>query len=497
MEFVRNEIDALYHKMIVDAIGAQSEYNEGLMAEEPNSKAREFYDLLHAAEVHIGARGQDVTVLLWMSKNLTACPVCGESHYELRNMSAIRQKDVPRKSLWYLPITPRLQRLYMSRKIVERMIWHLKHREDADEVIHPTGSEAWKHFDETHPTFAKEPRNVRLGLSTNGFNPFGCFATPYSCWPIFLMVYNLPLELCMKLKHIFLAMIIAGPKSPGKNIDVMLRPLIDELKELWTNGVETYDSFRQQNFIMKAALLWIISDFLDEVWGPLTKISNFFRALTAPIIQVSNMKMWEENIVETICKLEKVFPPAFCDSIKHLAIHLPYEAKVGGPVQFRWMYLFERKWWFTACKIRVRTIIDTSSLSDGGNVYYQDDEPPMPQLVQPSTVLNDHVSLASQEEEQVVISKVMQLPYVVEEECVGENDDEEEEFDGTETSEEEYPGDDATMEEDTEEHDLEAEFDAEFAVLDPELDAQLEEELSRVVPKTGRGMDKGDDASTD
>ncbi|GKV28078.1 hypothetical protein SLEP1_g37173 [Rubroshorea leprosula] len=27
--------------------------------------------------------------------------------------------------------------------------------------------------------------------------------------------------------------------------------------------------------------------------------------------------------------------------MEHLAIHLPYEAMVGGPVQFRWMYSFE------------------------------------------------------------------------------------------------------------------------------------------------------------
>ncbi|GLT29876.1 hypothetical protein SLA2020_047120 [Shorea laevis] len=141
------------------------------------------------------------------------------------------------------------------------MTWHLKCREDVDEVIHPAASEAWKHFDETYPTFAEEPRNVRLGLCTDGFNPFGCSTTPYSCWPIFLIVYNLPPELCMKSEHIFLALIIAGPKSPGKYIDIMLWPLIDELKELWRNGVETYDSFRQQNFIMKATLLWTITDF--------------------------------------------------------------------------------------------------------------------------------------------------------------------------------------------------------------------------------------------
>ncbi|GKV00534.1 hypothetical protein SLEP1_g13209 [Rubroshorea leprosula] len=53
------------------------------------------------------------------------------------------------------------------------------------------------------------------------------------------------------------------------------------------------------------------------------------------------------------------------------------------------------------------------------------------------------------------------------------------------------------MEEDTEERNLEAELEVEYAVLDLELDAQLKEELSRAVPKTGRGMDKGDDAPAD
>ncbi|WVZ16156.1 hypothetical protein V8G54_009138 [Vigna mungo] len=35
-------------------------------------------------------------------------------------------------------------------------------------------------------------------------------------------------------------------------------------------------------------------------------------------------------------------PPSFFDSMEHLPIHLPYEARLGGPVQYRWMYPFER-----------------------------------------------------------------------------------------------------------------------------------------------------------
>jgi len=48
------------------------------------------------------------------------------------------------------------------------------------------------------------------------------------------------------------------------------------------------------------------------------------------------------NIVETICKLEMIFLPSFFDSMEHLPIHLSFEVKVGGPVQYRWMYPFER-----------------------------------------------------------------------------------------------------------------------------------------------------------
>ncbi|GKV43375.1 hypothetical protein SLEP1_g50673 [Rubroshorea leprosula] len=558
------------------------------------------------------------------SKNLTACPVCGESRYEPRNMSAIRQKDVPRKSLWYLPITPRLQRLYMSRKTAKHMTWHLKCREDADEVIHPAGSKAWKHFDETYPTFADEPRNVRLGLCTDGFNPFGCSATPYSCWPVFLTVYNLPSELCMKSEHIFLAMIIAGPKSPGKNIDVMLRPLIDELKELWTNGVETYDSYgmlsgwsthgklscpycmentkafqlqygrktsffdchrqclppkhpfrRDKNFYLNRVekshpppsldgtlMEEMVNQLPGIVFGqPLRKHSIAGFGVFHNWVKRSifwELPYWKDLLIRhnlDVMHCEK----NFLDNIKNTVMddkgcmkdntnarldlqlycnrselelipqddgtaikpNASYELRLFGmkshdchvfmqrllPIAFRDFLIDECEWydinkgivvhptsgivdinprfklqtdepfilasqaqqvfyarypsqnpcrkgWFASCKIRARAIIDTSSLSDGGNVYYQDDDPPMPQLEQPT---------------------VTQPPL----------------------ADDQFTGDDATMEEDTEECNLEAELDAEYAVLDLELDAQLEEELSRAVSKIGRGMDKGDDAPAD
>jgi len=127
--------------------------------------------------------------------------------------------------------------------------------------MHPSNGEAWKHFNSVHPHFSAESRNVRLGLCTDGFNPFGSFAAPYSCWPVILTVYNLPLEMCMRSEFMFLSTIIPGPSRPGQNIDVCLRPLIDELTQLSSSEASTYDISRKHNFVMRAALMWTINDF--------------------------------------------------------------------------------------------------------------------------------------------------------------------------------------------------------------------------------------------
>ena len=55
----------------------------------------------------------------------------------------------------------------------------------------------------------------------------------------------------------------------------------------------------------------------------------------------SSLDRMEENILVTTIKLEKIFPCGFFDVMEHLPIHLVQEARHEGPVQTRWMYLFE------------------------------------------------------------------------------------------------------------------------------------------------------------
>ena len=112
-----------------------------------------------------------------------------------------------------------------------------------------------------YSSFAAEERNLRLGLSTDGFNPFNMKNTRYSCWPVLLVNYNLPPDLCMKKENIMLTLLIPGPQQPGNNIEVYLEPLIEDLCHLWDNGELTYDSYSKSTFNLKAMLLWTISDF--------------------------------------------------------------------------------------------------------------------------------------------------------------------------------------------------------------------------------------------
>ena len=45
-----------------------------------------------------------------------------------------------------------------------------------------------------------------------------------------------------------LSLLIPGPHQPGNEIDIYLKPLVDELKELWEKGVETYDASNKEHF---------------------------------------------------------------------------------------------------------------------------------------------------------------------------------------------------------------------------------------------------------
>ncbi|XP_058764423.1 uncharacterized protein LOC131637872 [Vicia villosa] len=137
--------------------------------------------------------------------------------------------------------SPRLQIMFASMHSASQMSWYHTNKISSVMMGHPSDGEAWKHFNKVYPEFAAQPRNVRLGLCSDGF-------TPYSNRQPF---------------HI-----LVGLSSQNARIDVYLQPLIDDLKRLWM-GEWNFDVSRKQNFNMRAVLMWKINDFpaYDMLFG--------------------------------------------------------------------------------------------------------------------------------------------------------------------------------------------------------------------------------------
>ncbi|CAL9002128.1 unnamed protein product, partial [Prunus brigantina] len=86
------------------------------------------------------------------------------------------------------------------------------------QMSHPADSPSWKLLDDKWPEFGNEPRNLRLALSSDGFNPHS-------------------------------------------SLNVYLEPLIDDLKSLWDGIKGVYDAHNGEYFTLRAALMWTINDF--------------------------------------------------------------------------------------------------------------------------------------------------------------------------------------------------------------------------------------------
>nr|GEV84556.1 hypothetical protein [Tanacetum cinerariifolium] len=140
------------------------------------------------------------------NKDVNFSLVCNTSRWK---DSKTPGKKFPKKVLCYFSIIPRLQHLYKSSHTAKEMTWHA-----------------------TGKCTKPEPRNVRLGLAADAFNPSGNPSQSYNMWPMILTTYNLPM------------------------------PLIDDLKALWAKpSVETIYVATGQKFNMRAMVLWTINDF--------------------------------------------------------------------------------------------------------------------------------------------------------------------------------------------------------------------------------------------
>ncbi|CAL9020725.1 unnamed protein product [Prunus brigantina] len=104
-------------------------------------------------------------------------------------------------------------------------------------------------------------------------------------------------------------------------------------------GLKSHDCHTLMQQLLIVAIRFILE---NPTRYAITRLCFFFNAICAKTVDVSKLDKLEEDVVVTLCLLEKNFPPLFFDIMVHLVVHFVREVRLCGPVYFRWMYPFER-----------------------------------------------------------------------------------------------------------------------------------------------------------
>ncbi|CAL9018480.1 unnamed protein product, partial [Prunus brigantina] len=124
------------------------------------------------------------------------------------------------------------------------------------------------------------------------------------------------------------------PESYSSNIKNLV-----SLQDSKLLGLKSHDSHTLMQQLLPVAIRSVLE---KPARYAITRLCFFFNAICAKTVDVSNLDKLEEDVVVTLCLLEKYFPPSFFDIMVHLVVHLVREVRLCGPVYFRWMYPFER-----------------------------------------------------------------------------------------------------------------------------------------------------------
>ena len=119
----------------------------------------------------------------------------------------------------------------------------------------------WKEFQSyLGSPFLILPHSFAFVLNVDWFQPYTHTAS--SVGVLYLTVLNLPRKLRYKRENTILVGIIPGPHEPKLNINSFLKPLVEEMLQLW-NGLKmsvNTQSGVMENVIVKGAILCVACD---------------------------------------------------------------------------------------------------------------------------------------------------------------------------------------------------------------------------------------------
>ncbi|CAJ2639558.1 unnamed protein product [Trifolium pratense] len=121
-------------------------------------------------------------------------------------------------------------------------------------------------------------------------------------------------------------------------------------------GMESHDC----HVFLQSLLPIAFSSLQPHALNPLIELCQFLKNLCSATLRDDDLIQMEGDIPMILCKLERIFPPAFFDYMEHLVVHLAHEARLGGPVQYRWIYPFERFMGDSKCSVKNKAKVEAS-----------------------------------------------------------------------------------------------------------------------------------------
>ncbi len=223
----------------------------------PNSydaALREIEPYLVQPEVH-DVCPNDCVIFRGDHKDALQCPKCGAKRY------ISEQSSIPARRFTYLPLKPRLSRLFGTANMAQILQSHAVVRGSELDTMHDIHqSPAWKTAYEDGGLFNGDPRGISLALCTDGVNPFAHHRVSYSMWPIMLTLLNLPRKMRNRFGSVVLVGIVPGNGSQeAHNLNPYLDILVDELLELC--NITLYDAYQKAPFPCKVELLLHVLDY--------------------------------------------------------------------------------------------------------------------------------------------------------------------------------------------------------------------------------------------
>nr|GEZ92795.1 hypothetical protein [Tanacetum cinerariifolium] len=111
----------------------------------------------------------------------------------------------------------------------------------------------------------------------------------------------------------------------------------NKVTDNYTNitGLKSHDC----HIMMQRLLSYGLQNYLpDKIAKPIIELCSLFKQICSATLMEDDILKAQIKVVDILCDLELIYPPALFDIMIHLVIHLPLEALEGGPIRPRSHY---------------------------------------------------------------------------------------------------------------------------------------------------------------